>query len=128
MCIEHKGNWQEEGRRWARRTKFHYALKEATEDVGIRYCTLPERIELLDSNLATEVMTHTSQSTGSPDRRRSSSASTKAVATTSESHQESNEDTLTPQSPSRQHMQEQVGRLYHRNVNRRPLDDVEGRE
>ncbi|KAG0266959.1 hypothetical protein BGZ95_002972, partial [Linnemannia exigua] len=49
MCIEHKGNWQDSARRWARRTKFHYALKEAIEDLGIKYHSIPERISLMQS-------------------------------------------------------------------------------
>ncbi|KAF9902586.1 hypothetical protein EC991_004759 [Linnemannia zychae] len=49
MCIEHKGNWQESSRRWARRTRFHYALKEAIEDLGIKYHHIPERISLVQS-------------------------------------------------------------------------------
>ncbi|CAO3565991.1 unnamed protein product [Mortierella alpina] len=47
MVIEHKGNWQDSGRRWARRTKFNFALKEAVEDIGIRYYALPQRMEII---------------------------------------------------------------------------------
>ncbi|KAI8596338.1 Mechanosensitive ion channel-domain-containing protein [Dissophora ornata] len=46
MCIEHKGNWQDSGRRWARRTAFNYALKEAVEEIGIKYSALPQRLEV----------------------------------------------------------------------------------
>ncbi|KAF9365520.1 hypothetical protein BGX34_009663 [Mortierella sp. NVP85] len=46
MCIEHKGNWQDSGRRWARRTAFNYALKEAVEDIGIKYYAVPQRVEV----------------------------------------------------------------------------------
>ncbi|OAQ32881.1 hypothetical protein K457DRAFT_90455 [Linnemannia elongata AG-77] len=47
MVIEHKGNWQDSGRRWARRTKFNFALKEAVEDIGIKYYALPQRLEVV---------------------------------------------------------------------------------
>ncbi|KAF9586242.1 hypothetical protein BGW38_008118 [Lunasporangiospora selenospora] len=47
MVIEHKGNWQDSGRRWARRTKFNFALKEAVEDLGIKYFALPQRLEVV---------------------------------------------------------------------------------
>ncbi|KAG0276469.1 hypothetical protein BGZ95_007494 [Linnemannia exigua] len=50
MCIEHNGNWQDSGRRWARRTKFHYALRAAIEDIGIKYYSIPERVELVGSS------------------------------------------------------------------------------
>ncbi|KAG0231511.1 hypothetical protein BGX31_005500 [Mortierella sp. GBA43] len=46
MVIEHKGNWQDSGRRWARRTKFNFALKEAVESIGIKYYALPQRLEI----------------------------------------------------------------------------------
>ncbi|KAF9094741.1 hypothetical protein BGX23_001664 [Mortierella sp. AD031] len=48
MCIEHKGNWQDSGRRWARRTAFNYALKEAVEEIGIQYYALPQRLEVYE--------------------------------------------------------------------------------
>ncbi|KAI1312295.1 hypothetical protein EDD11_002985 [Mortierella claussenii] len=51
MVIEHKGNWQDSGRRWARRTKFNYALKEAVEEIGIKYYALPQRVEVSNRNL-----------------------------------------------------------------------------
>ncbi|KAK3835744.1 MAG: Mechanosensitive ion channel-domain-containing protein [Linnemannia gamsii] len=50
MCIEHNGNWQDSSRRWARRTKFHYALRAAIEDIGIKYYSIPERVELVRSS------------------------------------------------------------------------------
>ncbi|KAF9934835.1 hypothetical protein FBU30_010808 [Linnemannia zychae] len=51
MVIEHKGNWQDSGRRWDRRTKFNFALKEAVEDIGIKYYALPQRVELMNRDL-----------------------------------------------------------------------------
>ncbi|KAF9905817.1 hypothetical protein EC991_001293 [Linnemannia zychae] len=51
MVIEHKGNWQDSGRRWARRTKFNFALKEAVEDIGIKYYALPQRLEVVKRDL-----------------------------------------------------------------------------
>ncbi|KAF9143539.1 hypothetical protein BGX30_000155 [Mortierella sp. GBA39] len=48
MVIEHKGNWQDSGRRWARRTKFNFALKDAVEDIGIKYFALPQRLEVVN--------------------------------------------------------------------------------
>ncbi|KAF9364200.1 hypothetical protein BGX34_002229 [Mortierella sp. NVP85] len=51
MVIEHKGNWQDSGLRWARRTKFNFALKEAVEDLGIKYYALPQRLEITRGDL-----------------------------------------------------------------------------
>ncbi|KAK3831967.1 MAG: Mechanosensitive ion channel-domain-containing protein [Linnemannia gamsii] len=62
MCIEHKGNWQDSARRWARRTKFHYALKEAIEDLGIKYHHIPERISLVQSEGLSALLSSSSTS------------------------------------------------------------------
>lgn len=43
--LEHKGNWQDGGRRWARKTRFMIALREITMDLGLRYTLLPQKIE-----------------------------------------------------------------------------------
>ncbi|KAG0381137.1 hypothetical protein BGX24_009084 [Mortierella sp. AD032] len=51
MVIEHKGNWQDSGRRWARRTKFNFALKDAVEEIGIKYYALPQRLEVVKRDL-----------------------------------------------------------------------------
>lgn len=37
LYIEHKGNWQDGGKRWERRTRFMYALKDALQDLDIKY-------------------------------------------------------------------------------------------
>ncbi|KAF9353615.1 hypothetical protein BGX26_008620 [Mortierella sp. AD094] len=51
MVIEHKGNWQDSSRRWVRRTMFNFALKEAVEEIGIKYCALPQRLEISGRDL-----------------------------------------------------------------------------
>lgn len=104
MCIEHKGNWQDSGRRWARRTAFNYALKEAVEDIGIKYYALPQRMELYDPNVTQ----------GSP---RSSAGQARNV---SASRDHDDHDTLAPNSPLRNYTPEQVARLYRRTTLNRP--------
>ncbi|RKP09703.1 Mechanosensitive ion channel-domain-containing protein [Thamnocephalis sphaerospora] len=47
MSIEHKSNWQDGGRRWARRTQFMLALKEIITDLDMRYYLPPQRVEYL---------------------------------------------------------------------------------
>lgn len=37
LYIEHKSNWQDGGKRWERRTRFMYALKDALQDLDIKY-------------------------------------------------------------------------------------------
>ncbi|GJJ76267.1 hypothetical protein EMPS_08626 [Entomortierella parvispora] len=102
MCIEHKGNWQDSGRRWARRTAFNYALKEAVEDIGIKYYALPQRLELYDPN----------QNNGQRTPQSSSGRSN--------SRDHDDQDTLAPNSPLRNYTPEQVARLYRRTTINRP--------
>ncbi|KAG0362962.1 hypothetical protein BGZ54_008402 [Gamsiella multidivaricata] len=74
MVIEHKGNWQDSGRRWARRTKFNFALKEAVEDIGIKYYALPQRLEITNRDLHDENYDQADQATlGSNSSRQYSS-------------------------------------------------------
>jgi len=47
MGIEHRGNWQDLGRRWERRTRFMYALKEIIDTLGIVYTLPVQKVELL---------------------------------------------------------------------------------
>ncbi|KAF9171113.1 hypothetical protein BGX21_000852 [Mortierella sp. AD011] len=63
MVIEHKGNWQDSGRRWARRTKFNFALKEAVEEIGIKYYALPQRLEISSRDLSDFDSDHADQAT-----------------------------------------------------------------
>ncbi|KAI8927932.1 Mechanosensitive ion channel-domain-containing protein [Entophlyctis helioformis] len=44
--IKYKGNWQDGGKRWARRNAFMYALKRHLDELGVRYeaVTLPVRV------------------------------------------------------------------------------------
>ncbi|KAG0371312.1 hypothetical protein BGZ54_006600 [Gamsiella multidivaricata] len=95
MCIEHKGNWQDSGRRWARRTAFNYALKEAVEEIGIRYYALPQRVEVFNRDFE-EI--ERSQSSARLD----------------------DQETLGPNSPLRQYSADQVARLYRRPTIKRP--------
>lgn len=46
--LEHKGNWQDGGRRWARRTRFMIALREICQELEMRYSLLPLRLEHLN--------------------------------------------------------------------------------
>ncbi|KAF9114693.1 hypothetical protein BGX27_010085 [Mortierella sp. AM989] len=67
MVIEHKGNWQDTARRWTRRTKFNFALKEAVEEIGIKYYALPQRLEISRKHLEDLDHDHSDQATlGSP--------------------------------------------------------------
>ncbi|KAF9203733.1 hypothetical protein BGZ49_006114 [Haplosporangium sp. Z 27] len=102
MCIEHKGNWQDSGRRWARRTAFNYALKEAVEDIGIQYYALPQRVELCDRewNLG-----------GAPNR--SSPGPIEMQGGVDDVQMSAN-------SPLRQYSPEHVARLYRRNPIKKP--------
>ncbi|KAI1300851.1 hypothetical protein EDD11_005941 [Mortierella claussenii] len=94
MCIEHKGNWQDSGRRWARRTAFNYALKEAVEDIGIKYYALPERVEVYKRDFK--------------EMEQSMRPSTDDSAT------------LGPNSPLRQYSPKHVARLYRRPTINKP--------
>ncbi|KAF9183328.1 hypothetical protein BGZ51_004088 [Haplosporangium sp. Z 767] len=94
MVIEHKGNWQDSGRRWSRRTKFNFALKEAVEEIGIKYFALPQRLELVH-----------------PDSLDS---------TVPEKRHDSMDHELVPNSPLRNYSREDVARLYRRKTNMRP--------
>ncbi|KAG0085023.1 hypothetical protein BGZ92_009352 [Podila epicladia] len=94
MVIEHKGNWQDSGRRWSRRTKFNFALKEAVEEIGIKYYALPQRLELVNKE---------SLSGGDSDE----------VGHT-------DQDTLGPNSPLRQYPPDHVARLFRRPTINRP--------
>ncbi|KAG0033893.1 hypothetical protein BGZ81_006914 [Podila clonocystis] len=89
MCIEHKGNWQDSGRRWARRTAFNWALKDAVEDIGIKYYALPQRLELYKRD-------------------------SQDIDTLMAPHDRDDQETLGPNSPLRQYSPEQVARLYRR--------------
>ncbi|EPQ27583.1 uncharacterized protein PFL1_04721 [Pseudozyma flocculosa PF-1] len=44
VAFEHKGNWQDWGARWARRTKMMRFLKTTCEELGIRYELPPQPI------------------------------------------------------------------------------------
>ena len=37
IAVEHKGNWQDWGTRWTRRTRFMRRIKEAAEELGLSY-------------------------------------------------------------------------------------------
>ncbi|KAF9949496.1 hypothetical protein BGZ72_008750 [Mortierella alpina] len=90
MVIEHKGNWQDSGRRWARRTKFNFALKEAVEDIGIRYYALPQRMEIVHREQLEQ-----------------------------EQAKAEEEFLLSPKSPSR-NLNAEKSRIYRRKTNMRP--------
>ncbi|KAG0267041.1 hypothetical protein DFQ27_009187 [Actinomortierella ambigua] len=95
MVIEHKGNWQDSGRRWNRRTKFHFALKEAMEDLDIKYYALPARHEIVNSY---DIEPHHNRSSRSDE----------------------DQDTLSPTSPLRNLTPDQIARLYRRPTYTRP--------
>ncbi|KAF9579691.1 hypothetical protein BGW38_003947 [Lunasporangiospora selenospora] len=95
MVIEHRGNWQDAGRRWARRTAFNYALKEAVEDIGIQYYALPQRLEVYKRDVQDLDL---SMSRGQGD----------------------DQDTLGNNSPLRQYSPEHLARLYRRPTFNRP--------
>lgn len=44
VAFEHKGNWQNWGERWARRTKLIRQIKIFTDDLGITYCLPPQPV------------------------------------------------------------------------------------
>ncbi|KAG0286981.1 hypothetical protein BGZ97_007248 [Linnemannia gamsii] len=114
MCIEHKGNWQDSGRRWARRTAFNYALKEAVEEIGIQYYALPQRVELHgrgDGALRDLAMDSLQPGGGS-------SSNPAAVGHAREGG--SAEATLGPNSPLRQYSPEHVAHLYRRTTINKP--------
>jgi small-conductance mechanosensitive channel len=76
MVIEHKSNWQDGGRRWARRTKFMLALKEIITDLDLRYYLPPQRVEYLSSSRSTPPADQVwAPYPGDPDAAASSSAS-----------------------------------------------------
>ncbi|KAG0198464.1 hypothetical protein BGX28_008073 [Mortierella sp. GBA30] len=102
MCIEHRGNWQDSGRRWARRTAFNYALKEAVEDIGIRYYALPQRIEMYKRDY--EEM--------ESERNQHRPA-----------HGQDDMANLAPNSPLRQYPPEHVAKLFRRPTISRPQGD-----
>lgn len=110
MCIEHKGNWQDSGRRWARRTAFNYALKEAVEEIGIQYYALPQRVEVYDrgdvamKDLSLDSL-QASSGLGGLGRDRVGGET---------------EATLGPNSPLRQYSPEHVARLYRRTTINKP--------
>ncbi|KAF9920072.1 hypothetical protein FBU30_010138 [Linnemannia zychae] len=117
MCIEHKGNWQDSGRRWARRTAFNYALKEAVEDLGIQYYALPQRVEVYDrGNVPMRDMT---MPQGNPVAHQDQGVGGVLANT---------DVTLTPNSPLRQYSPEQVARLYRRPTVHRPQGGEGGGE
>ncbi|KAG0002815.1 hypothetical protein BGZ79_002235 [Entomortierella chlamydospora] len=100
MCIEHKGNWQDSGRRWARRTAFNYALKEAVEDIGIKYYALPQRLEVYNREPGQEFL--------------------KTKPDSDEQVSIGNHQTLGPNSPLLQYPPEHVARLYRRHTIKKP--------
>ncbi|KAG0052691.1 hypothetical protein BGZ83_002210 [Gryganskiella cystojenkinii] len=110
MCIEHKGNWQDSGRRWARRTAFNYALKEAVEDIGIKYYALPQRMEIYDP--------YTGNSNNSSNNTNNNSNGHGSRGGSGGDRDD--QDTLAPNSPLRQYSPEQVARLYRRTTINRP--------
>ncbi|KAF9425589.1 hypothetical protein BGZ94_007395 [Podila epigama] len=125
MVIEHKGNWQDTGRRWARRTKFHYALRDAIDDLGIKYYGLPKRIELLNCDKAAAESLAFESSVRLPSASTQSAMPMRSTAPgLAENHQDANEDTFTSFSTSQYHMPSDMERLCRRNVDRRPEDDI----
>ncbi|KAF9906090.1 hypothetical protein EC991_000957 [Linnemannia zychae] len=97
MCIEHNGNWQDSGRRWARRTKFHYALRAAIEDIGIKYYSIPERIELVGSSgdfTSNSSTIHSPKSTRSIDKASTRGDTGFGSNTIAANNAANNEDTL----------------------------------
>ncbi|KAL1920057.1 uncharacterized protein VTP21DRAFT_1203 [Calcarisporiella thermophila] len=53
MCIQHRWNWQDMGRRFANRTKFALAVKGMMQELGIAYSMPPQPAFMLsDSNLS----------------------------------------------------------------------------
>ncbi|KAJ9074454.1 hypothetical protein DSO57_1006104 [Entomophthora muscae] len=52
--LEHKGNWQDGGRRWARRTRFMLALREICRDLDLSYSLLPLRVQHMNPPPYTE--------------------------------------------------------------------------
>ncbi|KAF9941281.1 hypothetical protein BGZ65_004307 [Modicella reniformis] len=103
MCIEHKGNWQDSGRRWARRTAFNYALKEAVEDIGIKYYALAQRVEVYHRD---------NQEIDGPQNRTGNDQETMIGSS----------------SPLRQYPPEYIARLYRRPTISRPAEGGGGAE
>ncbi|KAK3823829.1 MAG: Mechanosensitive ion channel-domain-containing protein [Linnemannia gamsii] len=106
MCIEHKGNWQDSGRRWARRTAFNYALKEAVEEIGIQYYALPQRMEVYER--------------GNVPMRDLSLDTSRGQNGIGGEGGESAEAALGPNSPLRQYSPEHIARLYRRTTVSKP--------
>ncbi|KAG0376327.1 hypothetical protein BGX24_007911 [Mortierella sp. AD032] len=106
MCIEHKGNWQDSGRRWARRTAFNYALKEAVEEIGIQYYALPQRMEIYER--------------GNVPMRDLSLDTSRGQNGFGGEGGESAEAALGPNSPLRQYSPEHIARLYRRTTVSKP--------
>ncbi|GJJ75160.1 hypothetical protein EMPS_07518 [Entomortierella parvispora] len=141
MVIEHKGNWQESGRRWARRTKFHYALKEAMEDIGIRYYAVPNRLEIMQvdscgSSISSGITMHSDGSgvgVGGSDGSSSGSIQQRNGPDRPQDHERANEDTLLASAggnsgqagPFGNYTPEQVARLYQRSSTRKPMGDAD---
>ncbi|KAI0240044.1 hypothetical protein L0F63_001232 [Massospora cicadina] len=50
ISLDHKSNWQEGWRRWARKTRFMLALKEICLNLEIKFTPLPQKVELITSN------------------------------------------------------------------------------
>ncbi|KAF9538316.1 hypothetical protein EC957_006936 [Mortierella hygrophila] len=116
MCIEHKGNWQDSGRRWARRTAFNYALKEAVEEIGIQYYALPQRVEVYDRGdvAMRDLSLDPLQGGSSPGGLGRERVGGETAAT------------LGPNSPLRQYPPEHVARLYRRTTIKKPQGEGEG--
>ncbi|KAF9909695.1 hypothetical protein EC991_008174 [Linnemannia zychae] len=114
MCIEHKGNWQDSGRRWARRTAFNYALKEAVEEIGIQYYALPQRLEVYDRgnvpmrDLSMDALANQNGGAGGAGGAGRGDGG------------EGAEMALGPNSPLRQYSPEHVARLYRRTTINKP--------
>ncbi|KAK9761532.1 hypothetical protein K7432_013499 [Basidiobolus ranarum] len=53
--MEYKGNWQDGGRRWERRTRFMFALQESIIEIGIKYY-LPTQPVHLHNTTASEFL------------------------------------------------------------------------
>lgn len=114
MCIEHKGNWQDSGRRWARRTAFNYALKEAVEEIGIQYYALPQRVEVYErgDGAMRDLAMDSLQPGGGIG------GGSPAIGHTREGGNV--EATLGPNSPLRQYTPEHVAHLYRRTTINKP--------
>lgn len=71
LYLEYKGNWQDIGRRWERRNRFMYALKDALIDLDIKY-VLPSQNVITSQASEPSLQADTPQSFSSgimPSRR-----------------------------------------------------------